>query len=57
VANNADLVGNAINPVTYKGLRFAALYKINDDWNALLTQSYQQMDARGVFYETPQIGY
>jgi iron complex outermembrane recepter protein len=54
VANNNSLVGNAINPVTYQGLRVSALYKINEDWNALLTQSYQEMNAQGVFYETPQ---
>jgi len=53
-ANNASLVGNAINPVTYQGLRVSALYKINDDWNALLAQSYQNMDAQGVFYDTPE---
>ena len=29
------------------------LWKINDDWNALLTQSYQNMDAQGVFYQMP----
>ena len=44
---------NAINPVTYTGIRVAALCKFNDDWNALLAQSYQNMDAEGVFYETP----
>jgi iron complex outermembrane receptor protein len=49
--NNAGEVANAINPVTYKGLRAAALWKINDDWNALITQSYQDMDAEGVFAE------
>jgi outer membrane receptor protein involved in Fe transport len=53
-ANNAALVGSAINPVTYQGLRLSALYKINQDWDALLTQSYQTMSADGVFYETPQ---
>lgn len=53
-ANNANLVGNAINPVTYQGIRVGALLKINDDWNALLVQSYQDMNAQGVFYETPQ---
>ena len=42
---------SAINPVTYKGVRAAALYKINDDWNALLIQSYQDMDAEGVFFD------
>jgi iron complex outermembrane recepter protein len=53
-ANNNSLVANAINPVTYQGLRVGALYKINEDWNALLVQSYQNMDSDGVFYVTPQ---
>ena len=53
VINNTNLVGNAINPVTYQGFRLSGLYKINDDWNALLTQSYQNMDAQGVFFEMP----
>ncbi len=52
-ASNAALVGNAINPVTYQGIRLGALYKINEDWNALLVQSYQDMNAQGVFYVTP----
>jgi len=51
--NNNNLVGNAINPVTYTGLRLSALYKVNEDWNALLTQSYQNMNAQGVFYQMP----
>src|SRR5580698_9226316 len=51
--SNAGLVANAINPLTYQGLRVSALYKFNDDWNALLMQSYQNMDAQGVFYEMP----
>jgi iron complex outermembrane recepter protein len=51
--NNDNLVANAINPVTYKGFRLSGLYKINEDWNALLTQSYQNMDAEGVFYQMP----
>jgi iron complex outermembrane receptor protein len=53
-ANNANYVANAINPVTYQGIRLGALLKFNEDWNALLVQSYQMMDAQGVFYETPQ---
>jgi iron complex outermembrane recepter protein len=52
--SNGGLVGNAINPLTYQGLRVSALYKFSNDWNALLTQSYQSMDAQGVFYDTPQ---
>lgn len=52
-ASNTNLVQNAFNPVTYKGIRVSALWKINEDWNALLTQSYQDMNSQGVFYETP----
>jgi iron complex outermembrane recepter protein len=53
VLNNYDQVANAINPVTYEGVRVSALWKINDAWNALISQSYQSMDAQGVFYEMP----
>jgi len=49
--SNSSLVANAINPVVYKGLRVSALWQINDDWNALITQSYQQINAEGVFWE------
>jgi outer membrane receptor protein involved in Fe transport len=52
--NNASLVGNAINPVTYEGIRVSALWDIHDDWTALLTQSYQSIDAEGVFYQMPR---
>ena len=52
--NNNNLVGNAINPVTYQGARVSALWQANEDWSVLLQQSYQDMDAQGVFYETPQ---
>ena len=51
--NNNSIAGNAINPLTYSGLRVEALYKINSDWDALLTQSYQKMDSQGVFYQMP----
>jgi iron complex outermembrane recepter protein len=53
VINNQATVANAINPVTYTGARVSLLWKINDDWNALLMQSYQNMDAEGVFYQMP----
>ena len=53
VINNAALVANAINPVTYQGIRVSALWDINNDWNALLTQSYQNIQADGVFYQMP----
>jgi outer membrane receptor protein involved in Fe transport len=51
--NNNNIVANDINPVTYTGIRVSGLYKINDDWDVLLTQSYQNMDAQGVFSEMP----
>ena len=51
--NNNNVVANAINPVTYQGMRVEALYKFNDDWNALITQSFQDMDSQGVFYQQP----
>jgi hypothetical protein len=51
--NNNSLVSNAINPVSYTGFRISALYKFSADWDALLTQSYQNMDSQGVFYQMP----
>ncbi len=51
VANNFNIVGKDINPVTYQGLRVEALYQFSEDWNALLAQSYQNMEADGVFAE------
>ena len=53
VLNNAALVANDINPVTYQGIRVEALYKFNEDWNVLITQSYQNMQSQGVFYQQP----
>jgi outer membrane receptor protein involved in Fe transport len=53
VINNNAIAGNNINPVTYQGMRVEGLYQINDDWNFLLTQSYQNMDSEGVFYQMP----
>ena len=53
VINNNHAVDNAINPVTYQGVRAFALYKINDDWNVLLAQTYQDIHAQGVFYQMP----
>src|ERR1700682_6047631 len=51
--NNYAIAGRAINPATYQGIRVSALWDINNDWNALVTQSYQNIDAQGVFYQMP----
>jgi iron complex outermembrane recepter protein len=48
--NNGSVAGRAINPVTYQGFRASALYQIDEDWRALITQSYQNLDAEGVFW-------
>ena len=51
--NNAAYVGSHINPVNYGGTRVELLYKFTEDWDLLLSQSYQNMDAQGVFYQQP----
>jgi outer membrane receptor protein involved in Fe transport len=51
--NNNSIAGRAINPATYQGLRVEALYKINDDWDVLLAQTYQTLNTQGVFYQQP----
>lgn len=57
VINNSALVANDINPVTYSGIRAEALYQFNHDWSALLAQSYQNIEADGVFTEAASNGY
>jgi iron complex outermembrane receptor protein len=51
--NNYAIAARAINPVVYQGFRVEANYKFNDDWDLLLTQMYQNMNADGVFYQQP----
>jgi iron complex outermembrane recepter protein len=51
--NNYQIAKNDINPVTYQGIRAELLYKFNDDWDLLITQSYQDMQSQGVFYQQP----
>jgi iron complex outermembrane recepter protein len=52
-ANNFALAQGDSNPVTYTGGRFEALYKFNDAWDVLLTESLQSMEADGAFYDYP----
>jgi iron complex outermembrane recepter protein len=53
VVNNSALVQNNQNPVTYDGVRLEALYQINEDWSALITQNYQNMRADGYYADYP----
>src|ERR1700733_14237172 len=54
--SNAALVSRAFNPLTYQGVRVSGLYQFNDDWNFLVQQSYQSMEADGVFAYDPALG-
>jgi outer membrane receptor protein involved in Fe transport len=54
VTNNYQMAHNDINTVTYKGLRAQALFKINEDWDVLFSQAFQNMDTDGVFYQLPK---
>ena len=49
--NNNFQMGRATNPLTYKGVRGELLYQFNDDWNFLVSQAYQNLDAEGVFWQ------
>ena len=49
--NNFHIADKDINPVTYQGIRAELLYRLDEDWSALLAQSYQSIDAEGVFAE------
>jgi outer membrane receptor protein involved in Fe transport len=51
--NHYARAANGINPVTYQGIRAELLYKFTADWDLLITQSYQDMHADGVFYQQP----
>ena len=53
VINNYNLEEDDINGVDYRGFRAGLAYKINDDWDVLLVQSWQDVDADGVFYQHP----
>ncbi len=52
-ANNLAIARQNFNPVEYQGARLSALYQINDDWNVLISQSFQSLDAEGLSVEYP----
>ena len=51
--NNYAVAGKDFNPATYTGGRVEALYDINPDWNVLITESVQNLDAQGMFVQYP----
>jgi iron complex outermembrane receptor protein len=53
VGNNFSIARDNQNPVEYNGIRASALWKISDDWDALITQSFQNMEADGLSTSYP----
>jgi outer membrane receptor protein involved in Fe transport len=53
IANNSQVLGNNTNPVDIGGGRLSALFQINDDWNVLIQQNYQNFKADGYFAVEP----
>ena len=53
-ANNATQIASNTNPINYQGIRLSLLWKLNDKWNLLLQQNYQDMHADGYFYAYPR---
>ena len=51
--DNHAIAGEDINPVTYDGGRISAKLAINEDWDLLVSESYQNMDAQGSFAQEP----
>ncbi|HXQ12772.1 MAG TPA: TonB-dependent receptor [Caulobacteraceae bacterium] len=51
--NNFAIAGSASNPTTWTGARFEAQYDINEDWNVLVTESLQNLDAQGIAADYP----
>ena len=51
--NNYAVAKNDFNPVDYTGGRVSAKLRINDDWDVLIAESYQRMDAQGTFATYP----
>ena len=51
--NNTSQVKNNYNPVDYIGGRIAAKWQIDENWDLLISEMYQHMDAEGTFNEEP----
>ncbi len=53
VYNNYALAKKDYNPIDYTGGRVEALWDVTPDWNLLVTESYQHIDAEGTFNSFP----
>ena len=52
-ANNFALASKDQNPVTNQGARLSALYQVTPDWDILISESLQSMDAEGLSTQYP----
>jgi iron complex outermembrane receptor protein len=52
-ANNGPEQGNNLNQSTVNGARLSALWQINENWDMLLQQNYQNLHSDGYFYAYP----
>ena len=48
-----SIVASDINPADYQGVRGELYFKFDEDWNVLVTESFQHLATDGVFYDTP----
>ena len=53
IGNDANLAGKGENPTTYTGARLALAYRIDADWDVLITESFSNLDAQGLSVEYP----
>lgn len=52
-ASNQAVAAKAQNPATYTGGRVEVLYQINPDWDVLITETLQHLDAEGMWAQEP----
>lgn len=53
-ATNENLVEEDFNDASYKGARIGVKYAINDNWEALVQHTHQDLEADGVFDHDPE---
>ena len=51
--NNYALAKKDFNPVDYIGGRVSAKWQVTDDWDVLVSESYQKLDTSGAFNTQP----
>ena len=51
--DNHAIAGKDINPVTYQGGRIAASWQVTPDWDLLVSEAIQDMDAQGSSAQEP----